>query len=142
MYPSPLLGVETSVEYEFSISSGPAIAIILIAWIFSGIVLMNIAKKTGTPNGWMGFVPILNAVLMCQCAGKPGWWFILMCIPLVNIIIAIIVWMAIAENCGRPAWWGVVICLVPLVNFILVLMLAFGARPMTAPPVVPGVPRA
>jgi len=103
---------------------------------------MKIAKKTGTPNGWMAFVPILNLVLMCQCAGKPGWWFILLCIPLVNIIIMIIVWMAIAENCGRPAWWGVVIGLVPLVNLILMLVLAFGARPATAPPVVPGVPRA
>jgi len=131
--------VAASASTESPIGAGVIVAIIVIAWIFSGIVLMNIAKKTGTPNGWMGFVPILDMVLFCQCGGKPGWWFLLFFIP---IVFPLLIWMGIAERCGRPAWWGVVIMFVPLVNFILMLMLAFGARPMTAPPVVPGVPRA
>jgi uncharacterized membrane protein YoaK (UPF0700 family) len=51
-------------------------------------------------------------------AKKPLWWFILLLIPLVNIVIGIIVWMAIAEARGKPNWWGILM-IVPLVNFIV-----------------------
>jgi hypothetical protein len=116
-------------EMDGGLPSSAMFLIIIVAWIFGGVVLMKIANKTGTENGWMAFIPILNAVLLCQCAGKPGWWFILMCIPFVNIIITIIVWMGVAERCGRPSWWGVVISLIPIVNLILVLILAFEPYP-------------
>ena len=33
---------------------------------------------------------------------KPVWWIILLIIPLVNIVIAIILWMAIAEARNKP----------------------------------------
>jgi hypothetical protein len=55
---------------------------------------------------------------MLNIAQKPVWWFILFLIPLVNIVIAIIVWMAIAEARHKPNWWGILM-IVPVVNLIV-----------------------
>jgi hypothetical protein len=46
------------------------------------------------------------------------WWFILFLIPLVNIVIAVIVWMGIAEARHQPNWWGI-LTIVPIANLIV-----------------------
>lgn len=103
---------------------GAYLLFILVLYLFTGYCLMLIANKTNTPNGWWGFVPILNLILMVQVAQKPLWWILLMFIPLVNIIIAVIIFMAIAERRGKPAWWGILM-LVPLANLVILAALAF-----------------
>ena len=97
---------------------------VLVIYLFAGYCMMQIANKTNTENGWWGFVPILNIILMLQIAQKPIWWILLMFIPLVNIIIMVIVFMAIAERRNKPAWWGILM-LVPIVNLIILGALAF-----------------
>jgi uncharacterized membrane protein YhaH (DUF805 family) len=62
--------------------------------------------KAGKP-GWAAIVPIYNMVVLCQVAGKSGWWVLLMFIPLVNIIIWIIVSIGVANNFGKGALFGV-----------------------------------
>ena len=64
------------------------VAIIASVWI--------VFTKAGRP-GWACIVPFYNMVILCQIAGKPGWWFLLLCIPLVNLIFDIIVSIALAE---------------------------------------------
>jgi uncharacterized membrane protein YoaK (UPF0700 family) len=61
---------------------------------------------------------------MLQIAKKPLWWFILLLIPLVNIVIGVLVWMAIAEARGKPNWLGILM-IIPFVNLIVVIYLAF-----------------
>ncbi|MBU2008215.1 signal peptidase I, partial [Patescibacteria group bacterium] len=60
-------------------------------------------------------------------SGKPMWWLILAPIPFVNIIMAIIIWMALAEKMGKPSWWGILM-IVPFVNFIVPGYLAFSSK--------------
>jgi hypothetical protein len=55
---------------------------------------------------------------MLAIARKPLWWFILFLIPLVNIVIAVIVWMAIAVARQKPNWWGI-LTIVPVANLIV-----------------------
>ena len=74
---------------------------------YFAICIQTMARKTGTPDGWMGWVPILNIYVLCKIAGKPGWWVLLFLIPVVDIVIAVRVWMAAAEACGRPGRAGV-----------------------------------
>ena len=112
--PSGLLGAFLGAYFLF----------LLVLYVFTGYCLMLIANKTGTPNGWWAIVPILNLILMVQIAQKPIWWILLMFIPLVNIIIAVVIFMAIAERRGKPAWWGILM-LVPVVNLIILGALAF-----------------
>lgn len=89
-----------------------------VIYVYMALALMTIATKTNTPNGWLAWIPIANLFLMLTIAQKPAWWIVLCLIPLVNIVIFIIVWMAIAEARHKPNWWGILM-LVPLVNFIV-----------------------
>jgi len=96
----------------------------LAFYIYFALCLQIIANKTNTPNGWMAWIPIANVFLMIQIAQKPLWWFVLLLIPLVNIVMTIIIWMAIAEKRNKPNWWGILI-IVPIINLIVPGYLAF-----------------
>ena len=50
-------------------------------------------------------------------AGKPGWWFILTLIPLVNFIICIIATIAVAENFGKGVGFGIGLVFLPFIFF-------------------------
>ena len=97
---------------------------ILAAYVYMSLALQTIADKTGTANSWLAWIPIANVFLMLNVAKKPMWWFILFLIPLVNIVIAIMVWMAIAEARGKPNWWGVLM-IVPVANLVVTGYLAW-----------------
>lgn len=131
--------MEYSYNYEATTidpAAGAAFGALMVFWMFIwiaiyvyfAIVLMKIAKRTDTPNGWFAWIPILNLYLLAKVAGKSGWWLILMLIPFVNIIIAIIVWMAIAKRLGHPEWLGILI-IIPIANLIIPGYLAFAKTP-------------
>ncbi|MGM0626670.1 MAG: DUF5684 domain-containing protein, partial [Candidatus Fermentibacterota bacterium] len=61
--------------------------------------------------------------VMLQIAQKPEWWIILMFIPFVNIIIAIIIAVAIAEKFGKTSGFAIGMILLPVVFYPI---LAFG----------------
>jgi hypothetical protein len=87
-------------------------------YVYMALALQTIATKTGTENAWLAWIPIANLILMLTVAKKPLWWILLFFIPVVNIVMAILVWMAVAEARGKPNWWGILM-IVPLVNFIV-----------------------
>lgn len=88
------------------------------SYIYFALAVQTIATKTSTPNAWLAWIPIANIFLMLGIAKKPLWWFILFLIPLVNIVMAVIVWMGIAEARQKPNWWGI-LTIVPIVNLIV-----------------------
>ena len=87
-------------------------------YIYMALALQTIATKTSTANPWLAWIPIANIVLMLSIAKKPMWWIVLFLIPLVNIGVAVVVWMAVAEARGKPNWWGI-LALVPGVNIVV-----------------------
>ena len=91
---------------------------LLAFYVYMALALSTIATKTNTENPWLAWIPIANFILMLNIAKKPIWWIILMLIPVVGIVIAIIVWMAIAEARGKPNWWGILM-IVPVANLIV-----------------------
>jgi hypothetical protein len=60
----------------------------------------KIFTKAGQP-GWAILIPFYNIYIMLKIAGKPGWWLILLLIPLVNFIIMILMIVGIAQNFGK-----------------------------------------
>lgn len=60
---------------------------------------------------------------MLQVAGKPGWWVILMFIPIVNLIIAILAAAGLSANFGKGAGFTVGLILLPIIFYP---MLGFG----------------
>lgn len=103
--------------------------VMLIVWlaiyVYYALAFMTIANKTGTENAWMAWVPILNLWLMVQIADKEAWWIILFFIPVLNLVAAIVVTMAIAERVDKPSWWGILI-IVPVVGLVVPGYLAWG----------------
>ena len=95
-----------------------ALGVGLVCYVYMALALQTIATKTGTPDGWLAWIPIGNAFLMLNIAKKPLWWFLLFLIPIVNIVFAVIVWMAIAEARQKPNWWGI-LTIVPVANLIV-----------------------
>jgi cytochrome bd-type quinol oxidase subunit 2 len=87
-------------------------------YVYFALALSTIATKTNTENPWLAWIPIANVVLMLNIAKKPVWWIILFLIPFVSIVIAIIVWMGVAEARGKPNWWGILL-IVPVAGLIV-----------------------
>ena len=108
-------------------ASGMFIFILLFVaaiYVYMALAIQTIAQKTNTENPWLAWIPIVNIVLLLNIAKKPIWWFLLFLIPLVNIVITIIVWMAVAEARNKPNWWGILI-IVPVANLIVPAYLAW-----------------
>jgi hypothetical protein len=78
-----------------------------VFWVVTcAIVIIEIAalwkvfEKAGHP-GWAAIIPIYNAIVLIQIAGKPVWWILLYLIPVVNIVISVIVSHNISKNFGH-----------------------------------------
>lgn len=94
-------------------------AVVVVA-VIAG--LWKVFVKAGKP-GWAAIVPIYNFIVMLEIVGKPIWWIVLMLIPVVNLVVAIIVSIALAEKFGKSAAYGIGIA---LLGFIFIPMLGFG----------------
>ena len=90
----------------------------LAGYVYISLALQTIARKTKTQNAWLAWIPLVNVILMLDIAKKPLWWIVLFLLPLVNLVITVVVWMAIAKARQKPEWCGILM-LIPLVNLML-----------------------
>ncbi|HZT44119.1 MAG TPA: DUF5684 domain-containing protein [Chthonomonadaceae bacterium] len=95
----------------------------IIGYIIVALPVYIIAKKSEHEYAWLAFVPIANLWLMCDMADKDYWWLLLFCLPIVNFIVYILVWMAIAENTNKPAWLGLLMA-IPVVSLVVAFYMA------------------
>ena len=93
-----------------------AIIVLMIA------AMWKVFVKAGKP-GWASIVPIYNAIVFLEIAGKPLWWIVLLFIPVVNLVIAIIAMLAFAAKFGKGGGFAVGLILLPIV---FMPILAFG----------------
>jgi len=105
--PPEVLAVLSRLPELLSRPPDPFTALLWLAfYLFFSFMLYLIARKTGVRLAWLAFVPILSVYIMIKSGGKPGWWFILLLIPLVNIIIFALVSFGIARERRKSALWG------------------------------------
>lgn len=125
LYFLQLIGQNANESAESAAAGGVAFGMCCLYWVFiigfyvyMALALQTIAKKLGaTEKSWWAWIPIMNVLLMLELANKELWWIVLLFIPVVNIVISVIVWMAIAEARGKPSWWGIMM-IVPVMNII------------------------
>jgi hypothetical protein len=48
----------------------------------------------------------VNVYTLLKIAGRPGWWLLLLLIPLVNLIIGILLALDLAKSFGKGAGFG------------------------------------
>lgn len=61
------------------------LAIVVVMYVIVSILLGRIFKKAGQQQ-WKAWVPIYNQWTLLQLGGKPGWWALVMLIPIVQIV--------------------------------------------------------
>ena len=81
----------------------------------------RVFAKASKP-GWAALIPIYDAIVLLNIARKPLWWIVLFIIPVANIVAALLVNMAVAQNFGKSRVFG--ICLA-LLWFIFYPILGF-----------------
>jgi hypothetical protein len=84
--------------------------------------MWKVFVKAGKP-GWAAIIPIYNAIVLLQIVGRPGWWFLLYLIPIVNIVISIMVMIELAKVFGKGTGFGIGLL---LLSFIFIPILGFG----------------
>ncbi|HEX9022236.1 MAG TPA: DUF5684 domain-containing protein [Geobacteraceae bacterium] len=99
----------------------------LIVWLLVAILIiasMWITFEKAGQAGWKSLIPIYNIYILLVMADKPGWWLLLLLIPLVGFVFYLLAMLELARKFGKEAIFGVGLCLVPMVFFPL---LAFGS---------------
>jgi hypothetical protein len=82
----------------------------------------RIYEKGGQP-GWAVLIPFYNIYVLLKLVGRPGWWLLLLLIPVVNLIVAIIVINDLSKSFGQGVGFTLgLIFLTP----IFLLLLGFG----------------
>lgn len=102
------------------------IIIYIVAW-------WKVYEKAGQP-GWAAIIPFYNLYVLMQIAGRPGWWFILYLIPLVNIVVSLLVAIDLGKSFGKDTVFSVLLLWLMLPwAWIGYLMLGFGDATYSGP---------
>jgi len=123
MFLTPILAQISNQPPEIPPAAGIFFGVLWLAFTLLIIVSgWRIFTKAGEP-GWAILIPIYNVVVLLKIAGKPWWWLLLLIIPFVNIAIAFVVNIKVAERFGKTAGFGIGLS---LLGFIFLPILAFG----------------
>jgi hypothetical protein len=105
------------------LSSNSSAGIALLIVVFLIAAQWKLFVKAGKP-GWASIVPIYNVVIFLEIVDRPLWWLLLLLLPIVNIIVAIILCLDLAEVFGKSKIWGFfMLCILAVIG---IPILAFG----------------
>ncbi|WP_018124507.1 DUF5684 domain-containing protein [Desulfovibrio oxyclinae] len=79
-------------------------------------------QKAGEP-GWAVLIPFYNLWVLLRIVDRPGWWFIMFLIPLVNLVFMLLTFIDLSRRFGMPAVFSVGLFLLP---FVFWPILGFG----------------
>ncbi len=103
---------------------GTTYMVMMLAIVVVAVVAnWKIFTKAGKP-GWAAIVPFYNLYVQFQIAGMNGWMFLLLLVPIVNIVVAIMLYVNLAKAFGKSGGFAVGLI---FLNFIFMLILAFGS---------------
>ena len=103
--------------------SSAAVVVYLAVAILTLASWWKILSKAGRP-GWGAIIPIYGTYLECKVAKRPGWWWLLFLIPIVNVVVYIIVMIDIAKAFGKGTGFGLGLVFLPP---IFAAILGFGS---------------
>jgi hypothetical protein len=91
----------------------------LVIYLFFSYCLMVLGRRLGDARAWWGWIPILQVFLMLRLAEVSYWWFLGLLLPIVNIAVAIFLWVRIARRRMKPGWVGALMIVPGLDLFVL-----------------------
>jgi hypothetical protein len=81
--------------------------IVLILAVTSIVSFWRIFEKAGD-KGWKSLIPLYNTYTLFKVGGYNGWMFLLLLIPIVNIVILLLLSLKLAERFGKSTVFAVV----------------------------------
>ena len=103
----------------------------MLVWLAVMVLIVagfwKVFVKAGEP-GWASIIPIYNCIVLLKIAGRPLWWFLLLLVPVVNLVIFIVVSLDVARRFGQGAGYGVGLAVLPMIFYP---MLGFGSARYT-----------
>jgi len=106
-------------------SAGSVVTILLVLGAVGLLIIVAlwvVFKKAGQA-GWKSLVPIYNMYILLLIAGVPGWWLIMLFIPLVGLVFHLLAMLALAGKFGKGTLFGIGLFFLPIIFYPL---LAFG----------------
>ncbi|HOE70728.1 MAG TPA: DUF5684 domain-containing protein [Brevefilum sp.] len=97
----------------------------LVGFVLGILILVAMWKvytKAGKP-GWAILIPIYNLFVLLEIVGRPGWWLILLLIPIVNLVVIFIISFDLARSFGKGTGFGLGLV---FLNVIFMMILGFG----------------
>ena len=97
-----------AIDPSFGVATGMLMFLYLIClavWVFTAICQWKMFAKAGEP-GWAIFVPFYGNYVQFKIAYGDGWKFLLLLIPIVNIVVAIQFNFKIAKAFGKGTAFG------------------------------------
>jgi hypothetical protein len=58
--------------------------------------------------GWKSLIPFYNTYTLFRIAGRNGWGFLLLLIPVINIVVLLMISIDLAKHFGKSTVFGVV----------------------------------
>jgi hypothetical protein len=77
--------------------------IVILSAITSIIGLWKIFDKAGYPP-WRSLIPIYNIITLLRILGFPLWTLVFFFLPIINVVYAIILFLAILDRFNKPLW--------------------------------------
>ena len=116
-------------SYSYDYDYSPYMAGFSAGWtVFSLLIgalmlasLWFLFKKAGEP-GWAAIIPVYNSFELFKITWGNGWMFLLLLIPIANIVIGIMTYIKLAQAFGKGGGWA---CGLIFLGFIFLPIMAF-----------------
>jgi len=108
-------------------------AVSLAVHLFFSFCCLLICRKAGTEPGILIWLPVLQLIPMLRAAGMSAAWFFAFLVPVLNVVAQILWFVKIVEARGKSPWL-VLGLLLPGLNLLAFLYLAFSEGVRTEEP--------
>lgn len=105
------------------------VLVIFVLCILAIIAEWKLFRKAGQP-GWAAIIPVYNVYVLTKITWGNGWLFLLMLLPIGNIVFLILTYIKLAHVFGKGDGFAVGLILLP---YIFLLILAFGGSMYQGP---------
>lgn len=98
--------------------------LLMVAWLILILVAgWQMYVKAGQ-KGWVAIIPFLNVFGLLKIVHRPLWWFILLLIPIVNVVVLIVLMLDLAKAFGHGLGMALVLIFFTAIGY---LVLGFGS---------------
>lgn len=118
MNPDPTLYTDSGAAAAAAVTGGISGLIGLAFAVLAIVGMWKIFTKAGEP-GWYSIIPIWNTIVMIKIVGRPMWWFLLLFVPIVNIVILVILMLDLSKVFGKGMGFTIGLILLPYIFMII-----------------------